>query len=255
MEYGKKVRIHIKQRAEWLRSLQNSLTSQTENVLREFYKAATIAHKKKRSLSVEEAYTKLVERSRLWSDEDVMKEIGERKSDDAEICLHEAIKEHAKILALSTATACRTPLDVPSIAKFFRGVLAQSAEELGDNGLAVLGTSDITQRKQVREWIGDIIVHKALELVPISKFAGRSAPTLLMADVAKPEVVAEEVKAVPQTQPMPDVPKEEEPVPMEEAPKKPEEIVVAHVEGEKKADDDDEEDEDEDDEEEEGEEK
>jgi hypothetical protein len=131
--------------------------------------------------------------------------------------------------------------------KFFRSVLSQSAEELGANGLSVLGTSDITQRKHVREWIGDIIVFKALEIVPISKFAGRSAPTLLMSDVAKPEAIAEEVKALAA------VPAEHELAPeaMPEMPKQQEVVAVKHVEpikteeeedgGSSSSDDDDEE--------------
>lgn len=200
--YAKKVRLHIEQRNEWLRSLQASMMSQIETMLREFYKAAVICHKRRPELSVDDAYIKLIERSRLWSDEDVLKEFGERRSDDAEICLHEAIKEHAKVLSLSTATPCRTPLDVPSILKFFRSVLATSAEELCENGLEIFGTTDISLRKRIREWIGDIIVHKALEIVPISKFAGRSAPPP-PPEIIAPEIIAEEVKALPISPPPP----------------------------------------------------
>lgn len=266
--YGKKVKLHIEQRNEWMRALQASMVAQVERLLREFYKAAVICHKRKHDLSIEEAYVKLIERSRLWSDEDVLKEIGERRSDGAEICLHEAIKEHAKVLSLSTATPCRTPLDVPSIVKFFRSVLALSADELSENDLEIVGTTDIALRKRVREWIGEIIVHKALEIVPISKFAGRSAPA---SEIIEPEVVAKEVKslhasstvpvstppAVPIPQAVEVVAPMEEPVIAEEpaVKKEAEEVVVEHTTSAPKApsdeDDVDEEEDDEDEEEEE----
>jgi hypothetical protein len=200
LPYAKKVRQHIEQRNEWLACLQSNLTPQVESVLRKFYMAGVICHKKRPFLSVEDAYVKLLERSRTWSDEQVVLEIGERKADDAEICLHEAVKEHGKVLSLSTATPCRIPLDVPSIVKFFRSVLAASADDLSDNNFEAFSTTDISRRKGVREWIGDIIVHKALEIVPVSKFAGRNAPPR---EVAAPEIVAQEVKELPKVAELP----------------------------------------------------
>ena len=214
--HGKRVKLHIEQRDEWLRSLQNILTSQVENVLREFYTAAVICHQKRSGLKANDAYNRLLVQSSQWTEEKVLSEIGEKRATDAEICLHQAIKEHATILSLLAGTSCKTPLDVPTIANFFRVVLAASAHDLSENGISVFGTHDIALRKRVREWIGGIIMHEALEIVPVNKFAGRNAAVQPPPPPPAPVVsVAESVPLVVAAAPAP-VPVVEGPAPAKE---------------------------------------
>lgn len=217
--YASKSKRYILQRDEWIRSLQVHITPQIERMLREFYKAAVIAHEKRPDLTLEHCFTSLVEMSRGWSDDAMRANIGEAKARDAEICLQQAVKCHATVLSLSTATPCRQKLEVPNVVKFFRSVIDAAVSDLAEvrmskeGGVSVFGTSDMAQRKRARGWIDRIVLNKCLEVVPIGMFARQPVPSPVVSEdegsdaeeeeAPKPKkkkpvvVAAEEKKEVP----------------------------------------------------------
>lgn len=218
--YGAKSKRYIVQRDEWLRSLQVKLTPAVEKLLREFYKAAVIAHEKRGDLKLEYCFTRLVDMSRMWGDDKITEVIGEHNSSDAAICLQQAVKCHATVLSLSTATPCRQQLEVPNIFKFFRSVIESTVSDLSEmrahkeGGISVFGTQDTIQRKHTRAWIDQIVADKCLGIVPVGVFARALVPSAVSESLEEEEEVEEMVPAP--------TPKREEP----EAPKKVEEPVV-----------------------------
>lgn len=172
--YGVRLERYTKQRDEWTRSLQMHVTPAAEQVMRKLFRAAEICvHMQPRFISLDDAYNRLLARSRSWTDEELRTELGERRADDAEICLQMVVKSHATVLALATARHCRQIIPVPSITKFFRLVMEACAAELSQSDLFC--TADIDIRSKVRRWIDDIVRTRALALVPVNIFAKSSA--------------------------------------------------------------------------------
>lgn len=197
--------------------MQVHLTPQVEHILREFYKASVIANEKRPDLSIDRCFASLVNMSRGWSDETMLANMGETKARDAEICLQQAVKCHAIVLSLSTATPCRQKLEVPGIVKFFRSVIDAAVSDLSEmrmhkeGGVSIFGTSDMAHRKRARGWIDRIVLNKCLEIVPVGMFARRPAPS---------PVVSEDEGSDFEVEPRPRKKKPVEPVPeeKEEAP-------------------------------------
>ena len=206
--YASKSKRYMLQRNEWVRSLQVHLTPSADRLLREFYKAAVLANEGRPDLSLEYFFGKLVDQCRTWSDDQMRAQIGETKTRDADICLQQAVKCHATVLSLSTATPCKQQLEVPTIVKFFRTVLEATVSDLSDlkmqkeKGISVFGTSDIAQRKRARAWIDSIIMNKCLEVVPVGMFARTAVPSPVVSDDEEEPAVVPATVVVP-TEPAP----------------------------------------------------
>ena len=168
--YGVRLDRYARQRDEWSHSLQMLMTPAIEQVMRKLYRAAEIyVQMRPKQMALDEAYSKLMERARNWSDEELRVEFGEKRVEDADVCLQMTVKSHATVLALATARKCRQVISVPSILKFFRSVLEVCASELSQPDLFL--TTDIDTRAKVRRWIDQIVSSHAMALVPVGLFA------------------------------------------------------------------------------------
>lgn len=171
-----------RQREEWIRNLQLYLTPAVEQTMRKLWTAAELcAHMQPGVLTADDAYSQLLARSRTWSDQEIRDEIGgEKKAEDADLSLQMVVKSHATVLALSSARKCREVISVPTVIKFYRGVIEACASELTLPSFFV--TQDIDMRTKVRGWIDRIISNHALNIVPVGLFAKseerQSAPRL-----------------------------------------------------------------------------
>ena len=216
--YASKSKRYIIQRDEWIRSLQVHITPQVERMLREFYKGAVLAHEKRTDLAVDRNFASLVDMSHMWSDDRMRENIGDSKARDADICLQQAVKCHATVLSLSTATPCRQQLEVPTLVKFFRSVLDAVVADLSEvrmtkeGGVSVFGTNDMAQRKRTRAWIERIVLNKCLEIVPVGMFARQPAPSPVVSDaedsdeeIPEPEEKKKHVEAVVAAEPEPEL--------------------------------------------------
>lgn len=189
--FGARLDRYARQRDEWIHSLQMLVTPAIEQVMRKLYRAAEIcAHMQPAVMTIENAYAKLVAKARTWTDDEMRLEIGEKKAEDADVCLQMAVKSHATVLALATARRCRQVISVPAIVKFFRTVLEAVAAELAQSDLFI--TADIDTRSKVRRWIDQIVSSQALAIVPVGLFAKCSTdPGVLTKAIRKAEEIAE----------------------------------------------------------------
>lgn len=170
LSFANKLDRFTKQREEWTRALQTTVTPSIEQTIRKLWNASELCvQMQPRSLDINEAYKRLFAMSRTWSDEEMMREMGEKKASDAEISLQMVVKSHATVLALSTARRCRQVISVPTIIKFYRQVLETCTLELSRPELFC--TYDIDVRAKVRRWIDEIVRAQALAVVPVAMFA------------------------------------------------------------------------------------
>ena len=214
--YGSKSKRYIIQRDEWLRGLQVKLTPAIERVLREFYKASIIAHEQRGDLNLEYCFKRLLDMFRMWNDDRIVEVIGEHNASEANICLQQAVKCHATILSLSTASPCKQQLEVPNINKFFRMVVESTVTDLSEmrspkeGGISVFGSTDTSQRKRTRAWIDQIVLNKCLGVVPIGIFARSTSPPPheeeeeeeLTETIPEEKPVVEEIKPVAEVKPV-----------------------------------------------------
>ena len=182
--YGNKGKRYISLRDEWIRNLQVKLTRPVEELLREFFKAATIAHAKRSDLAVEDSFLKFVVMSRSWDDDKMLDVIGRRTSEDAAIALQNAVKSHAMVLSFSAAVSTKQQLEVPNIVKFFRSIIESSTRDLAEmkarkeGDISIFGSADTAQRKRARLWISEIIKDKCFDIVPVAMFARAPSPVI-----------------------------------------------------------------------------
>jgi hypothetical protein len=176
--FGSGTRAHIKQRDSWLSSLKVKLTPSVETILKELYGAAILCNQRDRGLTIKKAFGMLLEKSKAWDESLIQQELGYDKFLDAEVCLHEAIKEHGKVLSLSTANTCCETINVPTLSKFFLDVLHTSASDLDDD-ITIFQATDISIKKELRKWINQIIQQKVLDIVPITRFVNKSPPVVV----------------------------------------------------------------------------
>lgn len=173
--YAARLDRYSKQRDEWVYSLQMLITPVLEQTLRKLWKASELCvQMQPNTLSIDDAYSRLLAMSRTWSDEEMKAEIGGKKADDADVTLQMVVKSHATVLALATARRCKQVIPVPSIIKFFRTLLETCAAELSQ--AEFFCTFDIDMRAKVRRWIDQIVRMQALAIVPVGMFA--RAPTV-----------------------------------------------------------------------------
>lgn len=174
--YGVRLERYSRQRDEWIKVLQMRITPSVEQLMRKMYKAAEIcATYQPEKHTVESAYSKLVAITKAWTDEEIKEELGEKRAEDADVCLQMAVKSHATVLALATARSCKQVITVPSILRFFRSVLEACVAELSDPELFC--KSDIELRVKVRRWIDQVVMSQAINIVPVGMFAKCSSAT------------------------------------------------------------------------------
>jgi hypothetical protein len=199
--YGSKSKRYVIQRDEWLEGLSVRLVPNLEKMLREFYKAATIAHEKRPDLQLDYCFNKLVDMCHMWPDDKIIEVIGESNSVAASTCLQQAAKCHAYVLSLSTAAPTRQNLEVPNIVRFYRTIIDATISDLAEmrsrkeGGISIFGSTDTAQRNKTRRWIKGIVVDKCISIVPVNQFA-RSAATS-KEEEEKEEDVEKETPAVP----------------------------------------------------------
>jgi len=174
--YGVRLERYSRQRDEWIKVLQMRITPSIEQLMRKMYRAAEIcvAYQPEKH-TVESAYSKLISITKAWTDEEIKEELGEKRAEDADVCLQMAVKSHATVLALATARSCKQVITVPSIVRFFRSVLDACVSELSDPELFC--KSDIDLRAKVRRWIDQVVLSQAIGIVPVGMFAKCSSAT------------------------------------------------------------------------------
>jgi hypothetical protein len=168
--YAQRMERYMKQRSEWLQGLRQTLTPAVEKTLRKLATASKIcSDTKPDSFDITMAFDLLV-RALLtqWTDAEIVAEMGEKTSSDADTYLQMVVKAHATVLALSTAQKCRHILSVPSIPKFFRMVIAVCKRDFPDPGNFL--NDDIDVRLKVRSWVDHIVSMEALCVVPVGIF-------------------------------------------------------------------------------------
>lgn len=168
--YAARLERYTKQRDEWIHNLQILLTPPVEQTMRKVWETAQLyVEIDPKKVDIDTAYARALALSRMWTDQEIRIEIGEKRTDDADVSLQMVVKSHATVLALATARRCRQVISVPSVVKFFRSVLELCAMELSQ--AEFFCTYDIDMRAKVRRWIDQIISSQATAIVPVGMFA------------------------------------------------------------------------------------
>lgn len=177
--FAQRIERYQKQRDEFTRNLQQLLTPAVEALIRKLYKAAELCYMMQpQTMSMDDAYDKLFANTRTWSDAEIKAEIGEKRTEDADISLQMVVKSHATVLALSTARRCKEYVSCPNIIKFFRNVMEACVAELSQPDL--FNTFDIDVRAKVRAWIDQIVQAQAFAIVPVGMFTRTASDTSTM---------------------------------------------------------------------------
>lgn len=169
--YAQRIKRYGKQREEWLQGLNHTLTPLVEQTLRKLGQAADLCvQSKPQMFTMTWAFEQLVRNFLTkWTEEEVIAEMGQKASEDAETYLQMVVKAHATVLACSTAQSCRQIISVPDIAKFYRSVVAACVHDFPHPELFC--TDSIEARSRARMWIDQVVANQALAIVPVSLFA------------------------------------------------------------------------------------